>query len=100
MNLFKYGFMPEEVLFKKEGKMTNTEIASYLEKIAENLGEGASVTFTAGDRSTSIDSPTRPLVEIKVERKTTLSEGRSELSLDIELEWDENGEKDPKLMIE
>lgn len=91
--------MPEEVLFKKEGRMTDTEIASYLKKIAKRISNGDSVTFTAGDQSATIQTPTRPNVELEVERETTLSEGRSEISLGIELEWDENGEKDPKLRI-
>lgn len=91
--------MPEEVLFKKEGRMTDTEIASYLKKIAKRISNGDSITFTAGDQSATIQTPTRPNIDLEVERETTLSEGRSEISLGIALEWDENGEKDPKLRI-
>jgi amphi-Trp domain-containing protein len=91
--------MPEEVLFKSESTQTRAEIAAYLRAVADNLEEGASITLTAGDQSVTMDPPSRPTFEVKAEREGPTG-GPGELSVEFELEWDENGDNGGALEIE
>ena len=81
--------MPEEVLFKSESDQSRSEIASFLRQIADNLEAGKAITLKAGDQSVTMDPPDRPTFEVKAERET--GSGPAELSVEFELEWDENG---------
>ncbi|WP_339105021.1 amphi-Trp domain-containing protein [Haloterrigena salinisoli] len=81
--------MPEEVLFESESDLTRAEIASYLRTVADNLDGGDDITLKAGDESVTLDPPTRPTFEVKAEREGP-SDGPGELSIEFELEWDEN----------
>lgn len=92
--------MPEETLFKKEDRMSNKEIAKYLKEISEKIATGKKTTFRSGNQSTTIETPTKPMFELKIERETSISNGKSDISLEIQLEWDENGQKTPELEIE
>ena len=83
--------MPEEVLFKTESVQSRDEIASYLRSVAEKLEQGGSITLKAGSESVTMDPPTRPTFEVKAEREGP-AEGPGELSIEFELEWDENSE--------
>ena len=83
--------MPEEVLFKSESAQSRDEIASYLRNVAEKLEQGGSITLKAGSESVTMDPPTRPTFEFKAEREGP-AEGPGELSIEFELEWDENSE--------
>ena len=83
--------MPEEVLFKSESAQSRDEIASYLRNVAEKLEQGGSITLKAGAESVTMDPPTRPTFEVKAEREGP-AEGPGELSIEFELEWDENSE--------
>ncbi|MEA5389413.1 amphi-Trp domain-containing protein [Haloarculaceae archaeon H-GB11] len=83
--------MPEEVLFKSESAQSRDEIASYLRNVAEKLEQGGSITLKDGAESVTMDPPTRPTFEIKAEREGP-AEGPGELSIEFELEWDENSE--------
>jgi amphi-Trp domain-containing protein len=82
--------MPEEVLFKSESTQSREEIAAYLRRVAENLEAGKEITLKAGDKSVTLDPPSRPTFEVKAEREGPKG-GSSELSVEFELEWDENG---------
>lgn len=82
--------MPEEVLFKSESDQTREEIASYLRRVAEKLEGGDAITLKAGDESVTLDPPSRPTFEVKAEREGP-ADGPGELSIEFELEWDENG---------
>ncbi|MDR9380339.1 MAG: amphi-Trp domain-containing protein [Natronomonas sp.] len=82
--------MPEEVLFKSEGSMSRSEIASYLRTVADSLDAGKSITLTAGDQSVTMEPPARPTFEVKAEREGP-TDGAGELSVEFELEWDEDG---------
>jgi amphi-Trp domain-containing protein len=82
--------MPEEVLFESESGQTRTEIAAYLRTVADKLDEGAPLTLTTGSRSQTLDPPERVTFEVKAEREGNAS-GPGELSIEFELEWDENG---------
>ena len=83
--------MPEEVLFKSENAQSRDEIASYLWNVAEKLEQGGSITLTAGAESVTMDPPERPTFEVKAEREGP-ADGPGELSIEFELEWEENSE--------
>ncbi len=83
--------MPEEVLFKSESSQSRDEIAAYLRSVAEKLEQGGAITLKAGSDSVTMDPPTRPTFEVKAEREGP-ADGAGELSIEFELEWDENGE--------
>lgn len=83
--------MPEEVLFKSESAQSRDEIASYLRNVAEKLEQGGSITLKAGSESVTMDPPARPIFEVKAEREGP-TDGPGELSIEFELEWDENSE--------
>ena len=82
--------MPEEVLFKSETDQSREEIASYLHSVAEKLERGDAVTLKAGSESVTMEPPARPTFEVKAEREGP-TDGPGELSIEFELEWDENG---------
>jgi len=81
--------MPEEVLFKSESDQSRADIASYLRTVAENLESGGSVTLKGGGESVTLDPPSTPTFEVKAEREGP-TDGPGELSIEFELEWDEN----------
>jgi amphi-Trp domain-containing protein len=83
--------MPEEVLFKSERAQSRDEIASYLRSVAEKLEQGGTITLKAGSESVTMDPPARPTFKVKAEREGP-TDGPGELSIEFELEWDENGE--------
>ncbi|MCY4730382.1 amphi-Trp domain-containing protein [Natronomonas gomsonensis] len=78
----------EEVLFKTEQRQSRAEIADHLRAVADKLEAGDQVTLSSGTESISLEVPARPTFEVKAERE---QEGASsELSVEFELEWDEN----------
>jgi amphi-Trp domain-containing protein len=81
--------MPEEVLFKSESARDRAEVASYLRRVADTLEVGDSLTLSAGDQSVTLDVPERPTFEVKAEREGP-ADGPGELSVEFEIEWDEN----------
>ena len=91
--------MPEEVLFKSEQTQSRSEIATYLETVAAKLREGDPVTLRSGDESVTLDPPEQPTFEVKAEREGP-ADGPGELSIEFELEWDENGGDSSGLAIE
>jgi amphi-Trp domain-containing protein len=83
--------MPEEVLFETERRMNRSDVAAYFRTVAEKLESGADVTLSAGDQSVTLAPPAQPTFEVKAERETPSSGGPGELSIEFELEWDEDG---------
>jgi amphi-Trp domain-containing protein len=81
--------MPEEVLFKSESAQSRDEIASYLRSVADKLEQGDAITLKAGSESVTMDPPARTTFEVKAEREGPV-DGSGELSIEFELEWDEN----------
>ncbi len=81
--------MPEEVLFKSESEQSREEIASLLRRVAENLDSGNAITLKAGGESVTLDPPARPTFEVKAEREGP-ADSPGELSIEFEIEWDEN----------
>ncbi len=89
-----YVYMPEEVLFKSESDQSREEIATYLRRVAEKLEQGDAITLKSGSESVTIEPSARPTFEVKAEREGP-TDGPGELSIEFELEWDENsGEGD------
>jgi amphi-Trp domain-containing protein len=78
----------EETLFKSESAQSRADIAAYLRTIADRLDADGEVTLSAGEQSQTLSVPARPVFEVKVERETS-SSGAAELSIELELEWDE-----------
>ena len=82
--------MPEEVLFKSESDQSREEIATYFHRVADKLEQGDTITLKSGAESVSMEPPARPTFEVKAEREGP-TDGSGELSIEFELEWDENG---------
>ena len=91
--------MPEEVLFKSESEQSRADIAAFLRQVADNLEAGDSITLRAGEESVTMEPPARPTFEVKAEREGP-ADGPGELSVEFELEWDENGDGGGTLEIE
>ena len=81
--------MPEEVLFKSESAQTREDIAALLRRVVENLETGDAITLKAGNETVTLNPPARPTFEVKAEREGPAN-GPGELSIEFELEWDEN----------
>jgi amphi-Trp domain-containing protein len=82
--------MPEEVLFESESRRSREDIAAYLRTVADSLESGSEITFSGGGESVTMNPPARPTFEVKAEREGP-ADGLGELSVEFELEWDENG---------
>ena len=94
--------MPETVLFESESRQSREAIAAYLRSVADSLDAGDAITLTKGSESTTLDPPAQPTFEVKAEREGP-ADGSGELSVEFEIEWDENAESeggDGELRIE
>ncbi len=87
----------EEVLFKTEERHSRATVADYLRRIADNLEAGEPITLSTGEESITLDVPENPTFEVKAEREVEGDE--TELSVEFELEWDENGDERGSLDI-
>ncbi|MEF8851307.1 MAG: amphi-Trp domain-containing protein [Haloarculaceae archaeon] len=83
--------MPEEVLFESESTRDRAEVASYLRRVADTLEVGDPLSLSAGSESVTLDVPARPAFEVKAEREGP-ADGPGELSVEFEIEWDENAD--------
>lgn len=83
--------MPEEVLFESESSQSREDIATYLRTVADNLDNGAPISLSAGSESVTMQPPSRLVFEVKAEREGP-TDRPGELSIEFELEWDEDGE--------
>jgi amphi-Trp domain-containing protein len=91
--------MPEEVLFKSESRQSRADVASYLRQVADKLDGSGDVTLKAGSESVTMNPPSQPTFEVKAEREGPEG-GPYELSIEFELEWDENQSNGGGLEIE
>jgi len=57
----------------------------------DKLSAGEPVSLSAGDQHQTLEIPARPTFEVKAERETDSSGANAERSLELEIEWDENG---------
>ena len=93
--------MPEEVLFETERRQSREDIAAYLRTVAEKLEAGREFSLSSGDQSVTLAPPAQPTFEVKAERETPSGGGSGELSVEFEIEWDEDDEgTDSSLEIE
>lgn len=76
---------------RSENDQTREEIAALLRRVTESLDNGDAITLKAGSESVTLDPPTRPTFEVKAEREGPAN-GPGELSIEFELEWDEDGD--------
>jgi amphi-Trp domain-containing protein len=83
--------MPETVLFESERKESLAAVADYLRSVADKLDSGSSVTLEAGSESVTLTPPDTVEFEVKAEREGP-TDGTGELSLELEIEWDENAD--------
>jgi len=92
--------MPETVLFEIEQKENLAAVAAYLRTVADNLESGGTVTLESGGESVTLDPPETVEFEVKAEREGP-TDGAGELSLELEIEWDEHasGDGDSSLSI-
>jgi len=81
--------MAEDVLFESESSQSREEIAMYLHTVAEKLENGETITLTSGDESIRMAPPSHPTFEVKAESEGP-TDGPKELSIEFELEWDED----------
>ena len=91
--------MPEEVLFETENRQSRADIASYFRRVADALEAGESITLKAGEQSVELTPPDQPTFEVKAEREGQPNQP-GELSIEFEIEWDENGAERGELEIE
>ena len=84
----------ERVLFEMEKKMSGTEIAEYLRKIADKVESGESIRLESGDQNVELDTDRPAEFEVKVEDEN------GEESLELEIEWKSDRKKDEGLSIE
>lgn len=73
----------EKVLLKDEQKISKEEIAEKLVKISQGVKRG-DLTLNSGEEQVAMEFSDAPEFEIKVE------EEGSEMSLELEIEWDKN----------
>ena len=83
--------MPEEVLFESESDRSREAIATYLRNVADKLDSGTAITLKAGSESVTLEPPARPTFEVKAEREGPAG-NMTELSVEFELEWDEDAD--------
>lgn len=91
--------MDEETLFESESIQTREEIAAYLKKVAENLETGENITLKSNHQSITMSPPSSLVFEVKAEREGP-KDDPGELSIEFELEWEENGNNNNRLSIE
>ncbi|CCQ33097.1 conserved hypothetical protein [Halorhabdus tiamatea SARL4B] len=69
--------------------MSRKDVAAYLRTVADNLEAGDAITLEAGAQAVTLEPPANPTFEVKAEREGPV-DGPGELSIELELEWDEN----------
>lgn len=95
------GGMPEEILFESEETKSRADIAAVLRTVADRLDTDREISFSSGDQSVTLEPPSRPTFEVKVERETGSGGGNPELSIELELEWKEGADDtDGSLSVE
>jgi len=91
--------MPEDVLFESESPRSRSDIAAYLRSVADSLDAGDPITLKSGGESVTMEPPSQPTFEVKAEREGP-TDAPGELSIEFEIEWDEDGGDDGDLTIE
>lgn len=88
----------EETLLSFDEPLTRIEIAARLRSLADGFDSGGPLTIAAGDQTTTLSPPERPVFELEVEREWDDDESdgddgdrpsETSIEVEIEIEWDE-----------
>jgi amphi-Trp domain-containing protein len=91
--------MPEEVIFESEQRQSLSAVASYLRTVADKLDAGEAIRLEHGGESVELTPPAEVEFEVKAEREGPAGD-MTELSLELELEWDTAAGDSGSLSIE
>jgi len=80
--------MPEEVLFKTEGRHPRAEIAEHLRTAAAQIEDG-SVHLEGRTEPRDVAIPDTPRFEVELERLTDSETGEKRYELEYEIRWTE-----------
>ncbi len=86
----------EIVLFKSEERKERPSVVSFLHQLADKLEEGE-VTFRQGTEEITVVVPDRIILEVKVEEEG--KKGRTQRSIEVEIEWIEGDESGGALTL-
>ena len=84
----------ETRLFKSEERMTRSNVAAFLQQLADKIGEGQ-VVLRQGQNEITLDLPHNLVLEIQVEDEDKKKKGIQH-SLEVEIKWfDDDGASGP-----
>jgi amphi-Trp domain-containing protein len=84
----------ETRLFKSEERMNRTNVAAFLQQLADKIGEGQ-VILSQGQQEITLDLPPSLILEIQVEDEDKKSKGIQH-SLEVEIKWfDDDADSGP-----
>ena len=84
----------ETRLFKSEERMTRSNVAAFLQQLADKIGEGQ-VVLRQGQQEITLDLPHNLVLEIQVEDEDKKKKGIQH-SLEVEIKWfDDDGASGP-----
>jgi len=86
----------EVVLFKSEEKRSTAEVAQFLRQLADRV-EKQEVILRQGTEELTLTLPGMVTLEVKAEEETSRS-GKVEYSLEVELEWKPDSEKQTSVL--
>ena len=84
----------ETRLFKSEERMNRSNVAAFLQQLADKIGEGQ-VVLRQGQQEITLDLPQNLILEIQVEDEDKKKKGVQH-SLEVEIKWfDDDGSSGP-----
>lgn len=86
----------EIVLFQSEEKQSRQNVAAFLRQLADKV-EQKQVVLQKGTESLSLDIPANVTLEVKAEEED--KKGRTQRSLEVEIEWYEGEEDEGTLSL-
>ncbi len=78
----------EKLLFKSEETRSAADVADFLQQLAEKIRE-RQVTLRRDTEEVVLNLPENVVLELKAEEE--VKKGKTKRSLEIEIEWRENG---------
>jgi amphi-Trp domain-containing protein len=75
----------ETRLFKSEERMNRSNVAAFMQQLADKIGEGQ-VVLRQGQQEITLDLPQNLILEIQVEDEDKKSKGIQH-SLEVEIKW-------------
>ena len=84
----------ETRLFKSEERMTRSNVAAFLQQLADKIGEGQ-IVLRQGQQEITLELPHNLIFEVQVEDEDKQSKGIQH-SLEFEIKWyDDEGSSGP-----